>query len=556
MARDNADLVFCALGGIGEIGMNMALYGYGPAAKRQWLMVDCGVSFAGEDLPGIDLVMPDTRFIESQRRNLLGIVITHAHEDHFGALIHLWPRLQVPVYATRFTAALLEAKRLHEPDAPKIDLRIIPSGARFTLGAFDIELIDVAHSIPESNALALRTPAGTIVHTGDWKIDETPVIPPVTNRERLTAIGDEGVLALVCDSTNAIREGRSPSERDVAKSLAEIIAAKKGRVAITTFASNVSRIRSIAEAAMENDRSVIVVGRAMERVCQVARECGLLDGIPDFLSPENYGFLPREKVVAVLTGSQGEPRAALSRIARGEHPEVTLAKGDTVIFSSRTIPGNEKAVGGIINGLVRQGADIVTDRNQLVHVSGHPRRGELTDMYAWVRPKIAIPVHGEAWHLSEHAALARSLGVPEVVAAGDGEIISLKAGDAKVVDEAPTGRLLIDGDILINAADETVPQRRRLSWSGSVSIALALSEKGEIVSEPDVKFAGLPMRTADGRSMDDVIADAALLVLESLNKTKRRDPDAVEVAVERAVRSAVNAVWGKKPVCHVIVLVV
>ncbi|WP_448952567.1 ribonuclease J [Labrys neptuniae] len=556
MARDNTDLVFCALGGIGEIGMNMALYGYGPANKRQWLMVDCGVSFGDDSLPGVDLVMPDTRFIEAQRKNLTGIVITHAHEDHFGALIHLWPKLQVPVYATKFTAALLEAKRLHDPEAPEIDLRIIPSQARLNLGPFDVELINVAHSIPESNALAIRTPAGMVIHTGDWKIDETPVIPPVTDADRLKALGDEGVLALICDSTNAIREGRSPSERDVAKNLAEIIGARKGRVAVTTFASNVGRIRSIAEAAMANDRSVVIVGRAMERVCQVARECGLLDGIPDFLSPESYGFLPREKVVAVLTGSQGEPRAALARIARSEHPEVTLAKGDTVIFSSRTIPGNEKAVGNIINGLVKQGAEIVTDRNQLVHVSGHPRRGELTDMYRWTRPKIAIPVHGEAWHLAEHAELARSLGVPEVVAAGDGQIIALKAGDTKVVDEAPTGRLCLDGDILINATEETIPQRRRLSWSGAVSVALALSEKGEIVNEPDVKFSGLPLRSSDGRLMDDVIADAALLVIESLPKPKRRDPDAVELAVERAVRSAVNGVWGKKPVCHVIVLVV
>jgi len=556
MARDNADLVFCALGGIGEIGMNMAIYGYGPAQKRQWLMVDCGVSFGDDSLPGIDLVMPDTRFIEAQRKNLLGIVLTHAHEDHFGALIHLWPKLQVPVYATKFTAMLLEAKRLHEPDAPKIDIRIIPSQARFDLGPFNIELINVAHSIPESNALAIRTPAGLVIHTGDWKIDETPVIPPVTDADRLKALGDEGVLALICDSTNAIREGRSPSERDVAKSLGEIMATKKGRVAITTFASNVGRIRSIAEAAMQNDRSVIVVGRAMERVCGVARECGLLDGIPPFLSPENYGFLPRDKVVVVLTGSQGEPRAALARIARGEHPDVTLAKGDTVIFSSRTIPGNEKVVGSIINGLVKQGAEIVTDRNQLVHVSGHPRRGELTDMYHWTRPKIAIPVHGEAWHLSEHASLARSLGVEEVVMAGDGQMISLKAGDSKVVDEAPTGKIYLDGDILIKGSDDTVAQRKRLSWSGSISIAMALSDKGEIVSEPDVKFTGMPLLTRDGRHMDDVIADAALLVLENLSRPKRRDPDAVETAVERAVRSAVNAVWGKKPVCHVIVLVV
>ncbi|MDQ0468888.1 ribonuclease J [Labrys wisconsinensis] len=556
MARDTSELVFCALGGIGEIGMNMALYGYGPPKKRQWLMVDCGVSFAGEDVPGVDLVMPDVRFIEAERRNLVGIVLTHAHEDHFGALIHLWPRLEVPVYATRFSAALLEAKRLAEPGAPRIDVRVIPSRHRFTAGAFDIELIDVAHSIPESNALAIRTPAGTVIHTGDWKIDETPVIPPLTDGARLKAIGDEGVLALVCDSTNAIREGRSPSERDVARSLAEIIATKKGRVAVTTFASNVGRIRSVAEAAMANDRSVIIVGRAMERVCTVARECGLLDGIPPFLSPENYGYMPREKVVAVLTGSQGEPRAALARIARDEHPDVTLAKGDTVVFSSRTIPGNEKAVGGIINGLVRQGVEIVTDRTHLVHVSGHPRRDELADMYGWVRPKIAIPVHGEAWHLSEHAGLARSLGVPDVITAKDGDIVRLAPGPAQAVATAPVAKVYLDGEILVHSSEETVPQRRRLAWSGAVSIALALSEKGEIVSEPDVKTAGLPLRSRDGRDMEDLIADAALAVLESLPRPKRRDPDAVEIAIERGVRSTVNSLWGKKPVCQVIVLVV
>ena len=556
MSRDTAELVFCALGGIGEIGMNMALYGFGPRNARKWLMVDCGVSFAGEDLPGIDLVMPDTRFIESQRKNLVGIVLTHAHEDHFGALIHLWPRLEVPVFATRFTAALLEAKRLGEPGAPKIDLRVIASRARFTLAPFDIELIDVAHSIPESNALAIRTPAGTVIHTGDWKIDDTPVIAPVTDAKRLSEIGQEGVLALVCDSTNAIREGRSPSERDVAKSLAELIGQRRGRVAVTTFASNAGRIRSVAEAAMANDRSVVVVGRAMERVCQIAREQGLFDGIPDFLSPENYGYMPREKVVAVLTGSQGEPRAALARIAKDDHPEVTLARGDCVIFSSRTIPGNEKAVGGIINGLVTQGVEVITDRTHLVHVSGHPRRDELADMYRWTRPRIAIPVHGEAWHLSEHASLARSLGVPDVLAAADGELILLGPGEPRKVDEVPVGRLCLDGEILLRSDAETVPQRRRLSFTGSISVALALSDKGEIVAEPDVKMSGLPLRAGDGRAMEDIVADAALEVLEGLARPKRRDPDLVETAIERGVRSAVNAVWGKKPVCQVIVLVV
>jgi ribonuclease J len=556
MNRDQPTLVFCALGGIGEIGMNMALYGYGPPRRRQWLMVDCGVSFAGEDLPGIDLVMPDTRFIEAEREKLVGIVLTHAHEDHFGALIHLWPKLRAPVFATPFTAALLEAKQLGEPDAPKVDVRVVAPRSRFKLEPFDIELVDVAHSIPESNALAIRTPAGTVIHTGDWKIDDTPVIPPRTDGERLEAIGDEGVLALVCDSTNAVREGRSPSERDVAKSLAEIIGQRKGRVAVTTFASNAGRVRSVAEAAMATGRSVVIVGRAMERVCQIAREQGLFDGMAEFLSPENYGYLPRERVVAILTGSQGEQRAALARIARDDHPEVTFAKGDTVIFSSRTIPGNEKAVGAVINGLVRQGIEVVTDRTHLVHVSGHPRRDELAQMYRWVRPRIAIPVHGEALHLHEHAELARSLGVPEVVMARDGEMITLEAGQARVVDDVPVGRIGLDGEILVNIQDDTVQKRRRLSYAGIVTVALALSDKGEILSDPDVKLAGLPPATRDGRDMEDYVAEAALEVLEGLSKPKRRDPDAVEMAIERGVRAAINAVWGKKPACHVIVLVV
>jgi ribonuclease J len=556
MVRDDADLVFCALGGIGEIGMNMALYGYGSPKKRQWLMVDCGVSFAGPDLPGIDLVMPDTRFIEHERKNLVGLVITHAHEDHFGALLHLWPKLGCPVYASPFCAALLEAKRQSEPNAPRIDVRIVAPKSRFTLGHFDVEMIDVAHSIPEPSALAIRTPAGTVIHTGDWKIDPTPVIPPVTDEARLTAIGDEGVLAIVCDSTNAIREGRSPSEREVANSLGDIIAKAKGRVAVTTFASNVGRLRSVAEAAMANGRSVMVVGRAMDRALTVAREIGLLEGIPPFLSADAYGYTPRDKVVVVLTGSQGEARAALARIARQDHPDVTLTKGDTVVFSSRTIPGNEKPVGDIVNGLIEQGIEIITDRHALVHVSGHPRRDELMDMYRWVRPKIAIPVHGEAWHLSEHAKLAKAMGVADVIRPRDGDIVRLGPGVPGVIDEAPVGRMCLDGQILVGAEDDTIAQRRKLQWSGVVTIALAVSDKGEIVSDPDVKVAGLPSVLANGDDMVDFIAETALEILEGLSKPKRRDPDVIEGAVERGVRSALNGVWGKKPVCHVIVLVI
>ena len=350
------ELVFAPLGGIGEIGMNLSIYGVGDSGRRQWLIVDCGVSFASEEnLPGIDLILPDIRYLIAQRRNIVGLVLTHGHEDHMGALIDLWPRLNVPLYATPFTAALFEARRLSEPGAPQIPVNVVPLGGRLTLGPFDVEFINVAHSIPESNALAIRTPAGTVLHTGDWKIDPTPLIGAPTDQAKLTALGEEGVLALIGDSTNAVRDGRSPSETDVARTLAELIRTAPARVAVTTFASHVGRIRAVADAARAAGREVILVGRAMERVAQVARETGYLDGVGDFRGVETYGYLPPDKVLALCTGSQGEPRAALARIAEDEHPEVTLARGDRVIFSSRAIPGNEKAVARVINGLVTQG---------------------------------------------------------------------------------------------------------------------------------------------------------------------------------------------------------
>src|SRR3954452_13742317 len=389
---DGSELLVAPLGGVGEIGMNLALYGIGEGGRRTWMVVDIGVSFAGDDLPGVDLIMPDIAFLLEERRNIAGLVLTHAHEDHFGALIDLWPRLRCPVYATPFTAALFEAKRLGEPLSVEIPVTIVPLGSRFDVGPFDVELVSVSHSIPESNALIIRTPLGSVLHTGDWKLDPTPIIGPPTDEAKLRALGDEGCLALIGDSTNAVRDGRSPSETDVAKTLRELIGAAKGRIAVTTFASNGARMRSVAEAAAAAGREVVVVGRAMDRVAQVARECGYLEGINEFRSVEVYGHLPHDKVVALCTGSQGEPRAALARIAEDQHPEVTFSKGDTVVFSSRTIPGNEKAVGRVINGLVRQGIEVITDRTHLVHVSGHPRRAEMEELYRWVRPRVAIPV--------------------------------------------------------------------------------------------------------------------------------------------------------------------
>jgi ribonuclease J len=546
------ELVFAALGGIGEIGMNLSVYGFGSERRRQWLIVDCGVSFASEEqLPGVDLILPDIRFLIEERKNILGLVITHGHEDHIGALIDLWPRLNVPLYMTPFTAALFEAKRLSEPGAPQIPVKTVPVGGRLTLGPFTIDFINVAHSIPESNALAIRTPAGIVLHTGDWKIDPTPVIGAPTDQAKLTALGDEGVLALIGDSTNAVRDGRSPSESDVARTLAELIRTAPGRVAVTTFASHVGRIRAVADAARAVDREVVIVGRAMERVTQVARETGYLDGVQDFRRAESYGYLPPDKVLALCTGSQGEPSAALARIAQDEHPEVTLSKGDRVIFSSRAIPGNEKAVGRIINGLVSQGVEVITDRTHLVHVSGHPRRAELLDMIAWVRPKILIPAHGEALHLAEHAALARGAGVPNVLICRNGDLVSLGKDGASIIDEVPSGRLYKDGSLLVDAESRSVAARRRLSFAGIVTVALAWNEKGALVADPEIELIGIPEKDKAGESMTEIALDAVEEAFESLPKARRRDPESVAEAVRRAVRGAIAERWKKKPICHV-----
>jgi ribonuclease J len=552
MARE---LLFAPLGGVGEIGMNLSLYGLGDGGKRTWLAVDLGVSFAGEDLPGIDLIMPDVAFLVQERRNLVGLVLTHAHEDHFGAIIDLWPKLRCPIYATPFTAALFEAKRLGEPGAPDIPIKVVPLGSRLTLGPFDVEFVSVSHSIPESNALIIRTPLGNVLHTGDWKLDPTPVIGPPTDEAKLKALGEEGCLALVGDSTNAVREGRSPSETDVARTLLELIVNARGRVAVTTFASNVARMRAVAEGARVAGREVVVIGRAMARVEQVARETGYLDGIQDFRSAEFYGHLPPDKVVALCTGSQGEPRAALSRIAEDEHPEVTLGKGDRVIFSSRTIPGNEKAVGRVVNGLVRQGIEVITDRTHLVHVSGHPRREEMRELYGWVRPRIAVPVHGEALHLAEHAGLARKAGVNEVILCGDGDLVRL-APDAGVIDEIPAARLYKDGSLLIDSQARTVSERRKLSFAGIVVVSLAVSDKGALLANPEVELIGIPEVNADKTSMTEIAYDAVVETFEHLPKPRRRDPDAVEESIKRAVRAAVAGNWGKKPICVVHVVAV
>lgn len=552
MAQDE-ELVFLPLGGVGEIGMNLGLYGYGRPGNRQWIMVDCGVTFPGPELPGVELVLPDIAFLAEERRNLKAIIITHAHEDHYGALNDLWPGLNVPVYASPFTAGMLEAKRDFEKSRGEIPITIFKQGDRINIGPFSIEAVGVNHSIPEPMSLIIRTPLGTVVHTGDWKIDLEPSLGPITDEGRFRQIGEEGVLALVCDSTNALREGVSPSEQQVSESLAKIIANAEGRVGITTFSSNVGRIRSVAEAAEAAGREVLLLGSSMKRVVDVARDLGLMEGLKPFLAEDEFGYIPRDKVVVILTGSQGEPRAALAKIARDEMRNVAFSAGDTIVFSSRTIPGNEKAINDIKNGLIEQGIHIITDSEALVHVSGHPRRNELQQMYQWVKPQIVVPVHGEAAHLTAHAELALHSGIANVPRLRNGEILRLAPGPAEVIDEAPHGRIYKDGTLIGDFDEMGIGERRKLSFAGHVSVNVVLDNRYDFLGDPVVVPIGLPEFDDEGEDMGDTLYDAVLGAVESIPRAKRKDLAMLQEAVRRAVRSTANQVWGKKPIVTVFV---
>jgi ribonuclease J len=556
-SKEQDELVFLALGGLGEIGMNAYLYGFGPPDARKWLMVDLGITFPeGEDDPGVDVIFPDLRFIEEEKSTLAGIVITHAHEDHIGAVLEMWPRLGVPVYATPFTAGMLKAKLAEYGNRLPIPIREVPLNGRFDAGPFNVELIEMSHSIPESSALAIRTPLGTVLHTGDWKLDPTPTVGGKPDAERLEALGDEGVLALIGDSTNAMREGTSPSERDVAKSLAEVVKSAPHRVAVTTFASNVARVKAVADAARAAGRELVIAGRALHRVIEVAIDTGYLPQGFRYIDQQQFGEVKRSKVVCLCTGSQGEPRAAMARIAEKEHPDISLDKGDIAVFSSRTIPGNEKAVGFIQNSLVRMGVEVVTDSDALVHVTGHPRRDELRQLYKWIRPRMAIPMHGEARHLKAHAELARELGVPDVQVAYNGEMVRLAPGPAKIVDDAPVGRLFRDGRLIVPSGDGPVRERRKLAIVGIVAVALALTRRGELAADPQVVLDGVPYEDADGEPMDEIAHTAIEGTLRSIPKDRRRDVEMVSEAVRRGVRGAIANAWGKKPIVKVLVSVI
>lgn len=549
----NNELVFLPLGGVGEIGMNLGVYGYGPEDNRQWLMVDLGVSFAGPELPGVDLVMPDIRFLENERPNILGLVVTHAHEDHFGAILDLWPKLKIPVYCTAFTAGLLETKRELDYSSYDVPVTLFKAGDQFELGPFAIEAIAVAHSIPEPVSLAIKTSLGTVIHTGDWKIDNEPSLGAPTDEKRFRELGDEGVLALVCDSTNSMREGVSPTEHDVLESLTEIISNEKGRVAITTFSSNVGRIISIARAAKEAGRQVLLVGRSIKRSVTVAEELGYLEGIDPFLNEEDYPYIPRDKIVMVLTGSQGEQRAALAKLSRDEMRSLALTAGDTVIYSSRSIPGNERSIIDTQNRLIDMGVKIITDHDALVHVSGHPRRNDLKKMYEWVRPKILVPVHGEALHLAAQTALGRQAGIKTVAEIRNGDMLKLAPEPAEIIDEVPVGQIYKDGNLIGNEDELGISERRKLSYVGHVAASFLLDKHYNVVEMPEVVTFGLPETDDEGELFDDIILDTIETTIDSIPRARRKDDEVVREAVRRSIRATINEKWGKKPVCTVFI---
>ncbi len=550
-----ADLVFVPLGGVGEIGMNMGLYGLRDGDASEWLMVDCGIAFAGQWEPGVDAILPDTRFIEAHRDALGGIVITHAHEDHYGALISLWPKLQAPVYATSFAAAMLAAK-IEREGAEAIPVTLVAPGEHVTIGAFDVEFIPVAHSIPQACALGIKTPVGLVVHTGDWKIDAQPLVSAPTDEARFRQLGAQGVTALVCDSTNAPRAGASISEATIATNLHRLIAEAPKRVVATTFASNVARVRTIADAAQACGRRVVVLGSSLMRVSQIARELGLLEGLAPFLSDSDHRLksLRDEEILILATGTQGEHRAAMARLARGEHPAFNLGVGDRVIFSSRPIPGNEKAVAFVINRLVDRGCEIITDAMEEVHVTGHARRDELAAMYAWTRPELVVPVHGEAFHLEQHRQFARGQDVGVATRIANGEMIRLAPFPGETVGMVEVGRMYRDGLVVVEPDNSGVSRRRRLARAGHVGLALTLSYRGALLSGPDIAVEGLP--EFPGQNTSETIKTMVLGVLDGLPSGKRKDADTVREAVRRAVRNQLFRIWGKKPVCTVFVTMI
>ena len=537
------DFAFLPLGGTGEIGMNLNLY----RCDGRWLAVDCGIGFGGAELPEVDVMVPDPGFIAARRAQLDGLVITHAHEDHVGAVAWLWRQLRCPVYATPFTASVLRAKLAEAQLVAEVPLTIIPPGGGFEVGPFALRFLRVAHSTPESQALAITTRHGTVLHTGDWKLDPNPLVGPPTDEAAFAALGERGVLAMVCDSTNAMVEGHSGSEAEVRRSLTALIRGLTGRVVVTCFASNVARVETVALAAREAGRSVALVGRSLRKIEAAARATGYLKNVPEFVPEDEAGSIPDDNLLLLATGSQGEPRSALARIAADKHPHVALGEGDTVVFSSRVIPGNERAIGTVQDGLVRRGVRLMTEHDHMVHVSGHPARDELRRLYRLVRPRLSIPVHGEWRHLAAHADLARELGIPAILIE-DGDILRLAPGAADVVESAPVGRLVVDGNRLIPLGGEVMGARRRMLHHGAVIASIAVDGAGRLRGAPRLSAPGMfePEDADLARIASDFAAN-----LGELPASLARDEAALSEAARAALRRALGRRLQKRPLVEV-----
>lgn len=543
MDIESGDLAFLPLGGTGEIGMNLNLY----RCDDKFLAVDCGIGFGGAEYPEVDIMVPDPGFIADRRHQLLGLIITHAHEDHIGAVAHLWPQLRCPVYATPFGAAVLRRKLIEAQLLNQVTIRVVPDGGSIDLPPFGLNFIHMSHSIPEAQALAIETPYGIVLHTGDWKLDPQPLIGPQTDETALARLGERGVLAMVCDSTNAMVEGHSGSEADVRQSLSVLLRGLRGRVAVTCFASNVARVESIARAAHDCGRRVAMVGRSLRNLDAAARECGYLKGIPPFLREEAIDEVPDDNILIMITGSQGESRSALARVAMDTHKHVALGEGDTVIFSSRVIPGNERAIGTVQDNLVRRGVRLMTDADHMIHVSGHPARDELRRLYRLVKPRYSVPVHGEWRHLSAHAALAQEAGATPILIE-DGDILRLGPGRAEVVDSAPVGRLVPDGGRLVPLSGMVMSTRRRMLFNGIVLASLAVDESGRLRGQPRVSAPGL--LEPDAPETAQVSGELAEAVAQ-LPAPLRRDDAALADAARAVLRRSLGKRLQKRPLVDV-----
>ncbi|MDB5454971.1 MAG: beta-lactamase domain protein [Caulobacter sp.] len=550
------ELVFLPLGGSNEIGMNFNLYGFGPATNRKWIVVDLGVTFGDQTTPGVEIILPDPEFIEAYKDDILAIVLTHAHEDHLGAVHWLWPRLRAPVYATPFTAFLLREKLRDAGLLNEVPITEVPLSGKFTIGPFDLEMITLTHSIPEPNGLAIKTPLGTILHTGDWKIDPDPLLGGVTDIDAIKRLGDEGILAMVCDSTNVFVDGHAGSEADVRVAMNKLIASLKGKIAVACFASNVARMDTVIRAGQAAGRKVCLVGRSMHRMSAAARHVGLFQGLEPLVTDDQAKHIPEDQILYLCTGSQGEARAALARIAEGSHPHVKLSQGDHVIFSSRVIPGNEIPIRNLQNNLADRGVRLYTERDHPgIHVSGHPCRDELKEMYQWARPQIAVPTHGERRHLLEHAAFAKDLQVPQAISPRNGDMVRLAPGHAEIIDEVPAGRLYVDGGVVTPQNGDALRERRHASFNGVLTVTVVMDSRGKVVSGPEVRALGLagdadyPLQTA----LDD-LADEAIDAFKRLKGDERDNDDIIEMAVSRSVKKAAYRIWERRPVVETTVM--